>query len=78
MPPVWRHSFFSAILKGECDGHERKMMDEVERCFTYDPEGECRGASGRKMRQVCVYCPMMQNYYKQKEKREKDNVEKDN
>ena len=53
-------------------------MDEVERCFIYDPEGEyCRGASGRKLRQVCVYCPMMQKYYEQKKrKEEKDNVEK--
>ena len=52
------------------------MMDEVERCFIYDPEGECQGASGRKLRQVCVYCPMMQKYYtNNKRKEEKDNVE---
>ena len=53
-------------------------MDEIERCFIYDPEGEyCRGASGRKLRQVCVYCPMMQRYYEHKKrKEEKDNVEK--
>ena len=44
-------------------------MDEVERCFIYDPEGECRGASGRKLRQVCVYCPMMQKYYNERKKR---------
>ena len=53
-------------------------MDEIERCFIYSPEGVCRGASGRKARQVCVYCPMMQRYYEEKEKKEKeDNVEKD-
>ena len=59
------------------NAYEGKMMDEVERCFIYDPEGECRGASGRKLRQVCVYCPMMQKYYKNKKrKEEQDNVEK--
>ena len=58
--------------------YERKIMDEIERCFIYDPEGEyCRGASGRKLRQVCVYCPMMQRFYEHKKrKEEKDNVEK--
>ena len=64
--------------KGECDGHEGKMMDEVERCCTYDPEGECLGATGRKFRQVCVYCPMFERHCKQKEKEKMDNVEKDN
>ena len=53
-------------------------MDEVERCFTYDPEGECLGATGRKFRQVCVYCPMFERHCKQKEKEKMDNVEKDN
>ena len=56
-------------------------MDEVERCFTYDPEGECRGASGRKLRQVCVYCPMMKKHYdkmtKNNERKKEDHVEKD-
>ena len=52
-------------------------MDEEERCFNFSPEGVCRGASGRKARQVCVYCPMMQRFYKEKEEKEKkDNVEK--
>ena len=56
--------------------YERKMI-EVEQCFTYNPEGVCRGASGRKARQVCVYCPMMQRFYKeQEERKKKDNVEK--
>ena len=49
------------------------MKDEVERCFTYEPEGECPGASGRKMRQVCVYCPMMQKYYDNKKKEGEEN-----
>ena len=53
-------------------------MDEVEYCFTYDPkpEGVCRGASGRKARQVCVYCPMMQRYYEQQQKKEREKNEK--
>lgn len=46
---------------------------EHEWCFTFEPEGVCRGASGRKFRQVCVYCPMMQKYYEeQKKEREKN------
>ena len=56
-------------------------MDEVTRCFIYEPEGECRGASGRKLRQVCVYCPMMQKHYDKmtkKRKEERNHVEKDN
>ena len=59
--------------------NEGKMMDEVERCFIYEPEGECRGASGRKLRQVCVYCPMMQKHYdkmtKNNERENKNHVE---
>ena len=55
--------------------YERKMMDEVTRCFIYEPEGECRGASGRKLRQVCVYCPMYSRYLKQKREKEKKNEE---
>lgn len=60
--------------------YEGKMI-EVELCFTYSnsPEGVCCGASGRKFRQVCVYCPMMQRYYNQQQttnKGAKDNVEK--
>lgn len=54
------------------------IRPEHEWCFIYEPEGECRGASGRKLRQVCVYCPMMQRYYDKKdERKKKDNVEKD-
>ena len=53
------------------------MKDEVERCFIYEPEGECRGASGRKMRQVCVYCPMMQKFYENKKKEGEENEKGD-
>ena len=55
--------------------YERKMMDEITRCFTFEPEGECRGASGRKLRQVCVYCPMYSRYLKQKREKEKKDEE---
>jgi len=55
--------------------YERKMMDEITRCFIYEPEGECRGASGRKLRQVCVYCPMYSRYLKQKREKEKKDEE---
>ena len=55
------------------NANDGKMKDEVERCFTYEPEGECPGASGRKMRQVCVYCPMMQKYYDNKKKEGEEN-----
>ena len=54
-------------------------MPEYEWCLVYEPEGECRGASGRKMRQVCVWCPMMKRFYdKQDERTKKDNVEESN
>ena len=53
--------------------HDGKIRDEMERCFVYDPEGECRGATGRKFRQVCVYCPMYERHYKKKEKERKEN-----
>ena len=47
-------------------------------CFTYEPERqeECRGASGRKMRQACVYCPNYERYRKQQnEKRKREDKE---
>ena len=39
---------------------------EYELCFTYEPgdSHECCGASGRKFRQVCVYCPNYELYLK--------------
>ena len=38
-------------------------------CFTYEPEGQaCCGASGRKMRQVCIYCPNYEQWRRRKEK----------
>lgn len=38
--------------------------------MTYDQADTCRGASGRKLRQVCIWCP---KYEKQQKKREEKN-----
>ena len=54
------------------------MIDRVKRelawCMTYDQADTCRGASGRKLRQVCIWCPRYQEH--QKREKEKDDVEK--
>lgn len=40
----------------ECD--VKKRIDaEVRWCFTFEQEHRCPGASGRKLRRVCVWCP---------------------
>ena len=53
---------------GKCD-HAERIETELRWCFTFEPgkQMSCAGASGRKLRQVCVWCP---NYQK--------GVEKDN
>ena len=40
---------------------------EHEKCYTFDKDQEntCKGASGRKLRQVCIWCP---NYQKGEKK----------
>lgn len=52
--------------------HEKRIEAELQWCFTFDPERRemCAGASGRKLRQICVWCP---NYRKGAENNEKDN-----
>ena len=55
---------------------------EYEMCFTYEKNqdrDECCGASGRKLRQACIYCPNYQRWLKhrQKEKSEEKKDEKD-
>ena len=40
----------------ECDVKKR-INAEIRRCFTYEEEKRCEGAGGRKLRQVCVWCP---------------------
>lgn len=46
-------------------------------CFTYEPEQECCGASGRKMRRVCIRCPNHERWRcrKMKEKEGKEHEE---
>ena len=45
-------------------------------CFTYEPErkDKCCGASGRKLRQCCIYCP---NWIRHNEKEGRQDNEKD-
>ena len=52
---------------------EEMMKKRFEWCFTYEPDQECQGASGRKLRQDCVYCPCYAKYQKREKK---NNVEK--
>ncbi|MBR2854487.1 MAG: hypothetical protein IKE81_09205 [Clostridia bacterium] len=50
---------------GQSD-HEQRIETELHWCFTYEENGiSCAGASGRKLRQVCVWCP---NYRKGEKK----------
>ncbi len=44
--------------KGSIEMLNRKK-EEISYCFTFEPGEEriCHGASGRKLRQVCVWCP---------------------
>lgn len=36
-----------------------RKKEEISYCFTFNPgeERNCIGASGRKLRRTCVYCP---------------------
>lgn len=52
-----------------CDVKKR-IEKEVHWCFTFEKGHQCAGASGRKLRQVCVWCP---NY----KRKEGENNEKD-
>ena len=64
----------------EWSGNEKTVEKEIQMCFTYEKENEdqeCCGASGRKMRQVCIYCPNYRRYLQHKDKeREKKDHEK--
>lgn len=49
---------------------------EYRMCMTYEPEqktDECCGASGRKLRQVCIYCPNYDRYKQRKKQEGKEN-----
>ena len=50
------------------DGDFRKRINaDIYWCFTFNENenGKCKGASGRKLRRVCVWCP---NFQKGEEK----------
>lgn len=50
-----------------------RKKEEISYCFTFEP-GEkriCFGASGRKLRQICVYCPNWIRYKKIKTEEKK-------
>lgn len=34
-----------------------RIEAEVRWCFTFEEKKACPGAGGRKLRQVCVWCP---------------------
>ena len=42
----------------EGSDHEKRIAAELRWCFTYEEgkTGSCAGASGRKMRQICIWC----------------------
>ena len=52
-----------------------RIRVEISYCFTYEEgkENTCAGASGRKLRRVCIYCP---NWIHRR-KRGNDQKEKD-
>lgn len=54
---------------------DEKNINEFEKCFTYEPGNtdECCGASGRKLRRVCITCPNYDRWYRRtkNEKEEK-------
>ena len=52
---------------------EEKIRAELRWCFTYDQAEVCSGASGRKLRQTCVWCPK----YQRDDKKEGFKNEKD-
>lgn len=53
------------------DRSREEKRIEYESCFTYEKDqdtDECRGASGRKMRRVCIYCPNYRRWIQRKDK----------
>ena len=59
-----------------------KRIEEYRMCFIFEEERKdvCCGASGRKLRKTCIYCPNYQRYWdrKEKKKREEEKNETDN
>ena len=61
------------------DGNPKRL--EVEMCFTYEKnqdKDECCGASGRKFRRVCVYCPNYERWIRRKEKEKEEKKDEKN
>ena len=48
----------------------KKIKTDYQRCMTYEPGKACHGASGRKLRQDCVYCPNYERHIKRKEEKQ--------
>ena len=52
------------------------IKTEIEMCLLYDEKDQeedgCRGASGRKLRRVCIYCPNWQKWMNHRDKERKD------
>lgn len=46
-----------------------RITKEISYCFTYDPgkERTCMGASGRKLRRTCCWCPCWVRFKKKME-----------
>ena len=56
-------------------GNDGAGIKEFEMCFTYEKnqdKDECCGASGRKFREVCVYCPNYERWIRRKEKEKEE------
>ena len=49
-----------------------EIKTEVAWCMTFDQAEECRGASGRKLLHVCVFCPRYQEYEKRRKERKNE------
>lgn len=50
-------------------------MDTFNDCMTFEQGKKCCGASGRKYRRVCIYCP---NYDDEWKKRTEERKEEEN
>ena len=51
-------------------GRKEKRI-EYENCFTYEKDqetDECCGASGRKMRRACIFCPNYRRWIQRNKK----------
>ena len=46
----------------EGSDYKKRIEQELRWCLTFEEGQRCRGAGGRKLRQVCIWCP---NYQKE-------------